>query len=383
MQLGTLKKSVVFTIASVLSHFCVATVVAQKPLPALARSELAKLWDGAAIPNAADVPLAKGVQIHTIKRGAKGLWMKGVHVAWHKDKLYAQFGYNDKLNEQGENSPGEQVHYSTSVDNAETWTETVPIASGEGEMGISHGVFLSYKGELWSFNGSFSGKIGRVHTRAFTLNEDTNQWEPKGAIIEGGFWPLQEPLKMDDGNWIMAGARVGDGHPAAVAISKGDDFTQWDLVVIPKAPGKMWGESSVIIDGRRIINIARYGSAALALVAESNDFGRTWTPSQPSNLPMATSRPFTGTLSTGQHYLVCSTTADGGAHRWPLTIAVTQPGEMLFQRILSLNNGKGAFVYPGAAEHNGILYVGYTNGHTPEIAVVPVSSLVGSENRNR
>jgi hypothetical protein len=142
----------------------------------------------------------------------------------------------------------------------------------------------------------------------------------------------------------------------------------------------MWGESSVIVEGKRVVNIARYGAKAVALVAESEDFGRTWTPSCPTNLPMATSRPFTGTLSTGQHYLVCSTTADGGARRWPLTIAVTRPGEMLFRRILSLNNGEGSFMYPGAAEHNGMLYVGYTNGHTPEIAVVPVSSLVGSEN---
>jgi hypothetical protein len=236
-------------------------------------------------------------------------------------------------------------------------------------------VFLSHKGKLWSFNGSFYGKIGRVHTRAFTLNEETNQWEPQGVIIEGGFWPLQEPLKMDDGNWIMAGARVGDGNPAAVAFSKGDDFTQWDLVVIPKAPGKMWGESSVLIEGRRIVNIARYGSEAIALVAESNDYGRTWTPSRPSNLPMATSRPFTGTLSTGQHYLVCSTSADGGNRRWPLTIAVTRPGEIAFRRMHSLNNGRGAFMYPGAAEHDGKLYVGYTNGHSPEIAVVPVSAL--------
>ena len=56
--------------------------------------EPVKLWDGGALPNAAAVPLAKGARVHTIKEGAKGLWMKGVHVAWHKETLYAQFEGN-------------------------------------------------------------------------------------------------------------------------------------------------------------------------------------------------------------------------------------------------------------------------------------------------
>jgi hypothetical protein len=352
------------------------------PLSALAIPEPVKLWDGGAMPNAAAVPLAKGVRVHTIKRGAKGLWMKGVHVAWHKETLYAQFGYNVHFATRGENSAGEQAYLCSSQDGGRTWTDHGPFASAEGDAtGVSHGVFLSHDGRLWSFNGAFRGQhMGRVHTRAYVRNEETNQWEPKGVVVDEGFWPLQEPIKLDNGNWIMAGARVGDGNPAAVAISHGNDLTNWDLVIIPKARGKMWGESSVIVEGKRVVNIARYGAKAVALVAESEDFGRTWTPSRPTNLPMATSRPFTGTLSTGQHYLICSTTADGGARRWPLTIAVTRPGEMLFRRILSLNNGEGSFMYPGAAEHDGILYVGYTNGHTPEIAVVPVSSLAGSEN---
>ena len=116
---------------------------------------------------------------------------------------------------------------------------------------------------------------------------------------------------MADGNWVMAGARVdrGDGDQwalPAVAISRGEDFTKWDLVVIPAAPelGRVWGESTVLVEGKRLINISRYGAKPLALVSFSEDFGRTWTPTRPSNLPMATSKPYAGTLSTGQRYLV-------------------------------------------------------------------------------
>ena len=84
----------------------------------------------------------------------------------------------------------------------------------------------------------------------------------------------------------------------------------------------------MIVDKARITNIARYGSKALALVSTSEDHGRTWTPAAASNLPMATSKPYAGTLSTGQRYLVCTTTADTGGKRSPLTIAVSKPGVM-------------------------------------------------------
>ena len=129
-----------------------------------------------------------------------------------------------------------------------------------------------------------------------------------------------EPVKMDDGNWILPGSIVGKGNPAAVAISVGDDLGKWRAVIIPRDAGvkSMWGESSIIVDGPRITNIARYGGKALALAAMSKDYGRTWTPSSESNLPMATSKPCSGVLSNGQRYLICSTTADGGARHSPL-----------------------------------------------------------------
>jgi len=121
------------------------------------------------------------------------------------------------------------------------------------------------------------------------------------------FGPMQEPQKMADGNWIMSGVRVGDGQPpAAVAISHGDDLTQWGFwCPFPSPPARdMWGESGVVVDGRQVPKLRR------ALVqtrwlssAVSEDYGRNWTESLPSNLPMATAKALTvGVLSTGQRY---------------------------------------------------------------------------------
>ena len=155
----------------------------------------------------------------------------------------------------------------------------------------------------------------------------------------------------------------------------------------------MWGESSSFVDGPRVTNIARYGGKALALVASSSDYGRTWTPSAESNLPMAGSKPCSGVLSNGQRYLICSTTADSGHRRSPLTIAVSKPGENTFSKVFVIRHavfegGPGeshpsaALSYPYAIEYQDTLYVGYSNNgerhgnnNSAELATIPVEKL--------
>jgi hypothetical protein len=243
--------------------------------------------------------------------------------------------------------------------------------------------------------GAFFDAFRKTHTRAYVLDEAGGTWEPRGVVVDNGFWPMQEPQKTADGNWIMAGFRVANGYPVAghlpaVALSRGADFTKWDLVVIEAEPGlgDIWGESTVIVEGGRITNIARYGAKAVALVSTSADNGRTWTRGVPTNLPMATSKPYAGTLSTGQRFLACTTTADSGGGRTPLTIAVSRPGQQLFSKVYvvrhsvsdktpGVSDPRADFSYPYAIEHEGRLYVGYTHkSHVAnELAVIPVAAL--------
>ncbi|MFZ2655028.1 MAG: exo-alpha-sialidase [Victivallales bacterium] len=361
-----------------------------------------ELWTGATMKKGKDIPVLRDVEFSVIKKWepeADGYdWLHGVALAWHKDKLYASFG----LNKGGENSKGELAAGLVSGDGGRTWGEPFKIAvPREDNLGISHGVFLSHKGDLRAFMGAFHGVRGRVHARAYLLDEKSKEWIDRGIIVNDGFWPLQEPQKMADGNWIMSGIRCVDtyGHPdncAAVAISKGDDFTRWKMIVIPLAAPveRMWAESNVFLDGPRVINIARYEQwNPHALAAASDDFGLSWTPSCHSNMPMTSSKPCTGTLSTGQHYLINTTTADCDTKRFPLTIAVTRPGEAVFSEVFVIrhaespggpgeSNPQAALSYPYAVEHEGKLYAGYSNSggrggnrNSAELAIIPVSSL--------
>jgi hypothetical protein len=219
-----------------------------------------------------------------------------------------------------------------------------------------------------------------------------------GVVLENGFWALNQPVKMGDGNWIMPGISAGPysntgTFPAAVAISHGDDFTKWDFVSIPVHEGlKMWGESSIIVDGANVLNIARYAAKPLALIAKSADHGRTWSTMGESNLPMATSKPAAGMLSNGQRYLVCTTAANNGGKRYPLTIAISKPGEEVFSQVFVIrhaehsgpgeSNPKASLGYPCATEHEGKLYIGFSNSggragnlNSAEMAVIPIERL--------
>ncbi|HWL08483.1 MAG TPA: exo-alpha-sialidase [Planctomicrobium sp.] len=356
------------------------------------------------LPKADELETVKNVEFSVIKRhepdvdGGYG-FLHGVALCWHKGKLYVSFGHNKGP----ENTAEEEARGRISTDGGKTWGDVFTIDHGdEPNLAVSHGVFLSVNGRLWAFHGAFQGHLQSTHTRAYVLNETTNEWEKKGIVAREGFWSTQEPIKMEDGNWIMAGMSVPNDFrqgkvPAAVAISHGDDLTRWDVVILKdeiRPEEKIWGESTVIVNGWRVINISRFGSRAIGLMATSDDYGRTWNSLIPSNLPMVTSKPYAGTLSNGQNYLVCTTTANTGGRRAPLTIAVSRPGEEFFSKVFKIRDAvmsegntdshpRGNLSYPYAIEENGKLYIGYSNNggrqganiNSAELAIIPVSDL--------
>jgi hypothetical protein len=361
------------------------------------------IWKpGVALAKAEELPEIRNVDFHVIKKWDKKsdgyTFLHGVALEQHKGKLYASFGHNKGA----ENTVSEEAQYRVSEDGGRTWGALKVIdAGGEPDLAVSHGVFLVHQGTLWAFQGAYYGKMKRIHTRAYRLNQKTGKWEKHGVVVKDGFWPMNQPEKMADGNWIMPGLAAGPYSNkgifhAAVAISHGNNLTKWDFVKIPVAKNvkAMWGESAIFVDGKTIFNIARYGASPMALVAKSEDFGRNWSPSTVSNLPMTTSKPAAGVLSTGQRYLVCTTAKGNGGKRTPLTIALSEPNENRFSKIFvirrSRHDGKPgesadrlSLSYPYAMEHDGNLYVGYSNNggrhgnlNSAELAVIPIKSLM-------
>ncbi len=87
---------------------------------------------------------------------------------------------------------------------------------------------------------------------------------------------------------------------------------------------------------------------------------------------MVTSKPATGTLSTGHHFLINCIHTGVKKKRYPLCIAISEPGDLRINRVFQIRpsefpEGPGeshpgaAFAYPDVLEHDGFLYVGYSN----------------------
>jgi len=101
------------------------------------------LWSGDALPKSTDIPMLDGVAFSVIQpyhpEVDGGNWVLGAALAWHKDRLYASYGFNCDAHE---NTANEQAHCRISDDDGRTWGEAVVIDNPEGNLAVSHGVFL-------------------------------------------------------------------------------------------------------------------------------------------------------------------------------------------------------------------------------------------------
>lgn len=355
------------------------------------------LWDASVpLPSSSEVLSLEGVRLSVIKRREPELdgisWLHGVTITPHHGVFYATWG----ANREAENTPAEVVQCSRSEDGGLTWSRPITILEGPSGLAASHGATFVHADTIWGLFPRFEGIRERVRVEAMVHDDKTDRWETRGIVSRDGFWPMSEPIRLTNGNYLVSGIQVGGeyesaGNPPAVAISQGDNLTKWRVVTIPKAESlKVWGESAVIADGKHLLLISRGWSASpWAYASESHDLGETWSALQQTNLPMSPSKPFAGTLNSGTRYLIATTYADCGCKRWPLTIALMEPGKRVFSKIYSIrsdiNSGPGeskpglALAYPYAVEHEDSLYVVYSNDggrganlNSAELAVIPL-----------
>ncbi len=344
------------------------------------------LWTGAPIPeNPQQIPFVPGIEQRTIHRAKRGGYhfLHGAAIIHYRGVLYANWA-NSPVNENG---PHETLQGRRSTDGGRTWSDVEMIGRGfEGPMRHSHGVLFEHQGELWSICARFGvGEPGRhfpgLQAEAFVLDETRSRWRSRGIVMQN-CWPYDEPVEMANGNFITGG-QDKDGLPV-VAISHGSDVTQWDSILLPYdsklAPN--FGETTVWAEGNHVVAVIR-GGKGVAWVTTSNDFGRTWSKAQPSNLPMPRAKAYLGKLSTGQLYLLSNL-----KNRDTLVISVSKPGEMTLSKMWRIRHGQSVpprfpgrakakqWSYPYGYEHDGRLFVVYSIGKEDcGLSILPINSL--------
>jgi hypothetical protein len=344
------------------------------------------------LPPAGDIPDLDAVTHRIVERAQPGgfHYLHTTTLAWHRDHLYVGWAghptHEVNLREEcvrGRRSPDGGVTWAP----AETWV--APPTSGAA--GFNHSVIAACHDRLWGFFTRWDDE--KPGTEIFVRDDATGRWETTGAVIPG-FISFGPPRRMPEGHWIVSGEMFW--YEGAMAISHGDDFSRWDVVRLPrpKTIDLHFAEPTLMEREGGLMAILRPRQPGFAPVSVSADAGRTWSMLTLSNFPVASSKPCCGRLSTDRHYLLTNHREEG---RTLLTIAVTAPGGLVFERIWKVRHqstprrrlfggwGDGAMVgqptewsYPSAVERGGQLYISYTQGKEDAwLSVIPVSALGG------
>jgi len=353
-----------------------------------------RLWaNGVETPAVADLGFPAGIQHVRVERSDSDKY-KFLHdpaIEVHKGELFAAW-YNCPQQE----IVGESlIRCRRSKDGGKTWGAVEVIASdtsGDGTYYVP-AQLLSHGGALHAFVGTMKGGHDLIKSCAvYVLDEATNRWLPRGEIA-GLFLPNCQPIKMADGNWIMAGraaSRFGvKPRIPAVAISQGDDLTgRWNVVPLrAEMTPAHCPETAVWAEDSELVALTRNNARPAPFLHTSDDFGRTWRRLAGHDFSAVTSKMYAGRLSTGQYYVVFNypTVGERGGHdRSVLAVAVSRPGEFALSRAWRVQDHSTpdrppASHYPSAIEHEDRLLILYTAGWAGcrqcELAIIPLTSL--------
>jgi hypothetical protein len=350
------------------------------------------LWDSAiSYPALTEVPTANGVTYSIVHRQTPDhRFLHEPRMAFHGETLFVNFSNAEK----NESDPDQKMRGHRSDDYGQTWKEVEVFAPGFSDSRRHETApLLSDDGKLWEFVGRYdNGSKNSLGMELFRLSDDGNKFEPfSDKLVLERFIPFVQPQHLSNGNWIIGGHTEKVRH-AAVAISKGNDLTKWKEVKIetPACSDRDYPETALLIQDQKVLAVVRGCRSQRALITLSTDFGETFPPLIESNLPMSLSKPFGGTLSTGQRYLIYN------AHpsRNTLLIAVTKPNELApLRKVFKVIEGlpasmqqefekigeksqTNAWAYPEAVEKDGILYIVFSfNKKHCVLARIPIESL--------
>ncbi len=362
------------------------------------------LWDPAApAPDPAAAPFPRILTHVTVHRAKAGdyTFLHGPAIYPFHGQLFASWA-NSLVDE---NSESETCRSRRSHDGGLTWGPIEIIAPGfPGEERHSHGAFFLWEGRLYApaarfgdgppIEHGFSG----LRSELFVWEESTQTWSCRGTWIPD-FWPMETPKQMPNGLWIQGGFDAHSQPVVAVSVT-GNPAGAWKTsrLMHPAGLRLAYAETTVLVYEDELAAVIRPPAPEVALVATSRDWGATWSPILPSNLPMATSKPLSGKLSTGQHFLVYNSnqpaahTEDWSQDRDWLLIAVSRPGARHFAKLYRIRYGtaptmrfpgrykSGSWAYPNACEHDSKLYVVYSvNKEDCELSIIPVDCLSASD----
>ena len=289
-----------------------------------------------------------------------------------------------------------------SRDGGKSWSDPEIVMDRDNDKGLMYvGLqFVEKDGVFYAVSNQESGAEKPVDALLLDYDKTAKRWNEIGPIAPR-FLSMQQPMKMDDGDWVVAGSynpTPGEvnGIMPCVYVSRGDDFTQpWRRYLIDTEFVNIFAETAVIPDGANLMAVTRREDTPFPNFYVSGDFGRTWERIVNETFPTSSTKYAGGRLSDGTRYLIYNhpdfERDENGRvkpetmnrDRSMLAIALAKPGEKTFTRIYKISDPSTPTRqvlshYPCAVERDGKLYISYTGKHrlrNAGLTVVPMDSL--------
>ena len=333
-------------------------------------------------------PRPSAIEYHrvfdTVAQTGQAHFVHGAAVETLEKDIVVCFAFN----ENAENSLSERLLYTVSSDCGASWSVPKDIAPKDG-FAHSHGVLTRLGGQLWCFAPAFRGlgepPVNAKGHRSIAFEDlrmeaycfSGGSWQKRPCAC-GDFWPLNAPIKLENGALLISGC---DGKwYAAAAVSTDKEYTRWE-VVKPDSSDEIFTEAGAWAYGNEVLLLMRNETVLReghypAAVALSRDSGKSYAPCELSDLNIATTKPFCGRLGDGRPYALFNASITGAPRdRGILLLGVgNRQNPFSIDRLYTVDEGASApsgrrlaLAYPSACESSGRLYITYSYESTPAL----------------
>ena len=178
----------------------------------------------------------------------------------------------------------------------------------------------------------------------------------------GGRGPVKnKPIMISNGNILAPGSTEKGAWRCFVDIFDGKEWRKRDIPVeldnaekVNVIQPTLWEGENGHIHALVRSNIGRIYRS------DSSDYGETWSPIYPTDMPNNNSGIDCVKLSDGRIVLICNPIEKNWGPRTPLSVFVSDDNGKTFKKELDLETEEGGFAYPSVIELGGILHIVYT-----------------------
>jgi predicted neuraminidase len=217
-----------------------------------------------------------------------------------------------------------------------------------------------------------AGITGPAKNKPLTLSNgdilcgaSVETWRSWAAWVEisrdgGRTWSRHGPITVppDLGRWRDEGGSLGSGSDPAL-VSATWDATAGRLRLPQDHLGVIQPAVWEYAPGRVRMLLRATRAVGSVCIAESCDFGRTWSLAQPTTVPHSNSGLDAVRLADGRIVLACNPTHEG---RSPLSLLISADNGASWPQRLDLETAPGEFSYPSIIQAaDGRLHLVYTD----------------------